>query len=194
MQAAVGDEKHVPARDLAVDDAADVDARLADQVAAELDDDVGHRAAARLARPTSPRRLAPIGARSRRVVAREIRDAEAAAEVQRCAPGAGASCARRTASSTPFVCASQIASARRFCDPAEDVEAFEVEPELGRSRRSTSGDVLGVDAELLRPAAHLHARGLELEIRIDAHGDARRQAECADESPRGARFRASTRR
>src|SRR5204863_7790658 len=31
----------------------------------------------------------------------------------------------------------------------------------------------GIDAELLRAAAHLHARGFELEIRIHSYGDAR---------------------
>ncbi len=41
VQAAVGDQVGPAARDLLVDDPADVDARLADQIAPELHDDFG---------------------------------------------------------------------------------------------------------------------------------------------------------
>src|SRR4051794_27792950 len=45
MQAAVDDQEHLAARDLAVDDARDVDAGLADEITPELDDHVGTRQA-----------------------------------------------------------------------------------------------------------------------------------------------------
>jgi hypothetical protein len=51
---------------------------------------------------------------------------------------------------------------------AEDVEAFEVQlqpPDLAQRPRH----VLGVDAELLGPPAHLHAGRLELEPGVDAN-------------------------
>src|SRR3712207_7638233 len=43
----------------------------------------------------------------------------------------------------------------------------------------------GVDPELLRSAAHLHARGFQLEIRIDAYRDARAYAEALSARLRG---------
>ena len=73
MQAAVGDEEHLAARNLAVDDAADVDAGLADQVAAELDDELRlrQRAACRV-RPALAgcRRSGQV----ERLLAREVRE------------------------------------------------------------------------------------------------------------------------
>jgi hypothetical protein len=62
---------------------------------------------------------------------------------------------------------------------AVDVEAKELERqgvEFGEHRRHE----FGIDAELLRAAAHLHAAGLELEVRVDADRDLRPQSE-----PRG---------
>ena len=64
VQAAVGDQEHLAARDLAVDDAADVDAGLADQIAAELDHELRLRQLRMRARPACRARFAPIGARS----------------------------------------------------------------------------------------------------------------------------------
>src|SRR6185503_12372940 len=55
---------------------------------------------------------------------------------------------------------------------AEDVEALEVERKLADSVQHRR-DALGVDAERLGPAAHLHPGALELEVRIDAYVDAR---------------------
>ena len=178
VQAAVGDEEDLAARDLAVDDAADVDAGFADQVAAEFDDELRAGQSRRRALRRCSRRLSPIGARS-----------------SGCSPGkygmpkpppmlstrtgAGAHAASRTASSTVFCCASQIASGAQVLRAAEDVEALEREARVGRSRASSCGHALGVDAELLRPAAHLHARRLQLEVGIDAHRDARGQAQLA---------------
>ena len=54
---------------------------------------------------------------------------------------------------------------------AEEVEV--VPRQLGQQLR----DLLRVDAELLRAAAHPHAGPLDLEVRIDADGDARTDPE-----------------
>ncbi len=45
VQTAVGDEKHMATGDLAVDDAADINAGFTDQIAAELQDDLRVRKA-----------------------------------------------------------------------------------------------------------------------------------------------------
>ncbi len=57
----------------------------------------------------------------------------------------------------------------------KEVKALEGQARLPISASSLR-HLLGVDAELLRPAAHLHARRLELEVRIHAHRHARGQA------------------
>ena len=64
MQAAVGDEENVAARDLAVEDAAYVHAGLADQVTAQLEHDLRLGQLAPRCAARASRRLAPIGARS----------------------------------------------------------------------------------------------------------------------------------
>ena len=71
VQSAVRDEEDVAARDLAIDDAAHVDAGLADEVAPQLDDELRLRQSrvARSARVV--RRAAPIGAEIERLLARE---------------------------------------------------------------------------------------------------------------------------
>ena len=56
------------------------------------------------------------------------------------------------------------------------MKALEVEFLRGKGLHQRR-HLLDVDAELLRPAAHLHARALEFEIGIDAHRHPRRQAE-----------------
>ena len=65
VQAAVGDQEHLAARDLAIEHPADVHAGFADEVAAELDDELAP-AAARAAATAAQLRAdrAPIGARS----------------------------------------------------------------------------------------------------------------------------------
>ena len=55
-------------------------------------------------------------------------------------------------------------------------------PELERQRRQFREQLrhaLGIHAELLRAASHLHARGLEFEIRVHAHRDLRSPARAA---------------
>src|SRR6185503_8135011 len=51
----------------------------------------------------------------------------------------------------------------------KDVEPDELE--RLRQAREQSRDLLRVDAELLRAAGHLHARGLQLEVGVDANRD-----------------------
>src|SRR6516162_9388064 len=81
VESAVGDEKDVAARDLAVHDPCHVDARLANQVTTELDD---QRARGELG-SCSPRQALEVradGAEIKPLLACEVWNAEAAAEVQ----------------------------------------------------------------------------------------------------------------
>ena len=60
--------------------------------------------------------------------------------------------------------------------PGEDVEAEKLD--VGRGQLvEQRRDLFGVDAELLRPAAEAHARALDLEVRIDADGNPRPDAQ-----------------
>ena len=55
--------------------------------------------------------------------------------------------------------------------------------EVGRGEpREERGHLLGVDAELLRPAAHPHARALDREVGVDADRDARAGSRAARRS------------
>src|SRR4030095_9654934 len=81
VQSAVSDKENVPSRDLAVDDATDIDAGLADEVAAELDDKTGLRKRC----PRAARHVAQVvadGSELERFLAREIGNAEAAADIE----------------------------------------------------------------------------------------------------------------
>src|SRR5439155_24111997 len=80
MQATVGHKKHLAARDLAVDDAAHIKACLAHEVAAELDHEP--RLRQRGARPLDDGTQVLADRRKIELhVAREIRNAEATADV-----------------------------------------------------------------------------------------------------------------
>ena len=187
MQPAVDDQERLPARLLAVDDAGDVDAALADDVAAELDDDARVGQARGGSAPSSSvgEVLADRGEVERLVLV-EVRDAEAAAEVEVADRRRRAPRRARSASSTVLRCASQRISALRFCEPAKTWKprkSTSARAELGEQRRH----LLGVDAELLRAAAHPHPRALDLEVRVDPHGDARPHARGARRPRRRAR-------
>ena len=194
VQAAVGDQEHLAARDLAVDDAADVDAGFADQVAAELDDERAPAAARVRARSTS---AAQVGA-DRRQIERAARPGKYG--MPKPPPrfstrtGAGACCGQPQRELDRTFAAPRRSTRRcRFCEPANRWKPSNARP-ARRSRASSAGTCFGVDAELLRPAAHLHARALELEIGVDAHRDARRQCRARCDVARAARLRASIRR
>ena len=99
------------------------------------------------------REIGGDGAEIEALLAGEVGDAEAAAEVEELDRG-GLSAARRPVRRS-CCWASTMASGRRFCEP-EQVEALE--GEAGRPiSASSSGHLFGVDAELLGAAAHLHA-------------------------------------
>src|SRR6185369_10693589 len=81
MQTAVGDEEHVAARDFTVDDATDVDSGAPHEVAPELD----HEVRLRQRILAAGHEIAEVGADRREVerrLAREVRDAEASADVE----------------------------------------------------------------------------------------------------------------
>jgi hypothetical protein len=73
-----------------------------------------------------------------------------------------------------LLCASTIASARRFCEPQRGGSPRSRAPRPISA--SSVGDLLRVDAELLGATAHLHSRTLQLEVGIHAHRDACRYA------------------
>ena len=57
------------------------------------------------------------------------------------------------------------------------MESDDVHTRAGVFVEQDCGNLLGVDAELLRTAAHPHARTLDGEVGIDPDGDGRRDAE-----------------
>ena len=176
MQAAVGDEEYVAARNLAVDDRANVDARLADEIAPELDHEPRLRQLAPGARDEL-REIGADGSEVERLLAREVGDAEAAAEVQHLHRRRRVLReAQRELVGLPLRVADRLRL--EVLRSGVEVEAFERKPALA-DRAQQVGNRFRVDAELLRPAAHLHARGLELEVGIDAHRDSRGQAQAA---------------
>ncbi len=84
--------------------------------------------------------------------------------------GEGAAWASRAASSKALRLRVADRGRAQVLRTAEDVETFELESALADLRERLR-HLLGVDAELLGTAAHLHPRQLELEVRVDAHGD-----------------------
>ena len=67
-------------------------------------------------------------------------------------------------------CASQRISGIEVLRSGEDVEAEHVDVGA-ESSREQGRDEFGVDAELLRTAAHPHSRALDAKVRVDPHGD-----------------------
>ena len=84
--------------------------------------------------------------------------------------GAGAWRASSNASAADFCCASIRISRAQVLRAAEDVKAPELERQPGEFREQR-GHGLRIDAELLRPAGHLHSGRLELEVGIHADRD-----------------------
>ena len=174
VQPAVGHQEHLPARHLALDNARDVNARFADEVASELDHDrrLGHPG------PGLGDDLAQVGTHRRQVqpsLAGEVGDAETAPQVEeahRCRRVGGQPLRQRKALALGLAdgLGAQVLRA------GEQVEALETQA-LGAQQRHRLGDQLDVQPELLGPAAHLHSRALELEVRVHAQGHPRRQAE-----------------
>src|SRR3954468_1610346 len=170
MQAAVGHEETMTAGHLAVDYAADIDARFADEESTELQ----HHLRLRQARVHALQDGGQITCDERNIeplVAGKIRNAQAAADVQD-AHGAG----RVLRETQRELDALSLRFRDRFgaqvLRAAEDVEALEVEPKLTDPAQH-GGDTLGVDAERLWAAPHLSAGAFQLEVGVDAHVDAR---------------------
>ena len=117
MQAAVGDEEDLAARDLSVDHASRRRCRPRRRGSGPV------RSPARASGSCGRRigdsrcRFAPIGRQVERLLAGEVRNAEAAAEVERCASAPARARPAGGPARSALLCASQIASARRFCEP-----------------------------------------------------------------------------
>src|SRR5450755_3028212 len=158
------------ARDLAIDDAADIDARLSDQKAAELDDERRLRERGDGLRHDFPQ----IGADRSEVeglFAWEVRDAEAAPDVEhsdRLGRGRGQSDGK--------VQRLALRLANRFgaevLRAAVDVKTLERESKLADSPKRVRNH-FGIDAELFWAATHFHAGRFQLEVRINPDGDTR---------------------
>jgi hypothetical protein len=179
VQPAVGHQEHLAARDLAVDDAGDIHARLADQVAAQFDHDAGLRQVVR--RTGAQRaRLAPMGARSSRCSPGKYGMPKPPPRLRKrtgAAPSPPAAAPARSSCSAPRRWPRRAGSASRQTGGSPRTAA------LGRDAAKHLGHLLDVDAELLGPAAHLHARALELEVGVDAHGHPRRQPSSCEAAP-----------
>src|SRR6185437_13535343 len=170
MQAAIGDQEYLAPRDLAIDHPADVDTGLADQVTSQLDRELGFRQSL----PGTCGKRAHVGAHSTQIQARLTRKvgyAEAAADVEQAyrRGGVGAQPYRQLQG---LVLRLDDRLGAQILRTGEDVQADERQRQL-REAAQYLRDALGIDAELLRATAHLHARGLELEVRVDADRDPR---------------------
>ena len=75
----------------------------------------------------------------------------------------------------------------------EQMEAFERQARVADPAQH-SGTCSDIDAELLRPAAHLHARTLQLEVGVHAHAPRAPAAEFGDDAGEQSHLARSTRR
>src|SRR5690606_16936446 len=149
---------------------AHIDARLTDEEPTELDDEL------RLGQLfTELRDYRGQGLSDRPEIeslfAGKIRDAEAAAHVQQTHGG------RREPSELEGQRGSLALSVyqclgAQVLRAAENVEAAKLHRRFADPAEHVRHD-LGIDAELLRAAAHFHSGRLELEVRVHAHGHAR---------------------
>ena len=185
MQSAVGDEIGFAVAFLAIDDPRQVNARLAHEVAAELDEQfgvgqrVGQIAETLFQRGSDSRNI-------QRFVAREIGNTETAPHVElgQRDPGVDRDAMRAVEHLGLHV---DHRFSRECLAAGEDVQAAKV-ASRGGDVPDQRGDPRGVDPEGLGPAAHLHPRSLELEIGIDANREARRHAKSLGDGQRAARF------
>ena len=170
MQAAVRDQKHLPTRLLAIDNPGHVYARLADDVAAQLDD---HARLGQLG--SEPRQqlpqVRPDPRQIQGLVVGKVGDSESAAHVQVVQRGGCVLGQRQCKLDRLALCVAQGIGVQ-VLRPGEDVEAREVQVETVQLAHHLR-HALGVDTELLRAAAHAHARRFELEVRINADRDPR---------------------
>ena len=185
MQAAVGDEEGLAAAVLAVDDAGQIDARLPDQPAAELEDEF---------RPGERRgnlvQLLAQGLAERLhielLVAREIGDSETAAEVDLRRSRAGG--LRNFGGEREG-----LAKSLGQRGPVEalragiEVEAAPVGIGFDQAAHDLGGAVV-IDPERRGEAAHLHARAPQREWRVDPNRQPRPRAQLPGEAQRPRRL------
>ena len=174
MQPAVGDEKHLPVALLAVDDAREIDTRLPHQIAPKFDAKRSFGQHNRQRGQLLAQRLAD-SSKIKRHIARKIGNAEAASQIasgQRRAAffrqprreRQGRSLHFRNGGGIQRLAASIYVKAAPFAARCNQAAC-------------QRGHSCGIHAKLLGPAAHLHARSLEIEIRIDPDGKARDAAQ-----------------
>ena len=138
VHAAVDDEVGLRRATPSVDHPGHVDARLADEVAAELDDDPWRPAApARAGSSTQLGEVVADGVEVERLVLLEVGDAEAAAEVDVRAPAAG-TCSASSSTRSTVRCAGprRGSSALQVLRAGEDVEADDVDAVRRPARRA----------------------------------------------------------
>ena len=150
MQAAVGHEEHVAARNLPVDDAANVDAGCADEIAAELDHEPRLRQRVCAARRRDRARFAPIGARSSGSSPGKYGMPKPPPMLSTCT-GAGAAAASRIASSTRLPL--RLADRLRLAGSASRCrcESPRRRGRGGRSRSSSAGTTSASTPNCLGP-------------------------------------------
>src|SRR5262245_2977265 len=170
MQATVGHQKDVATRDLAVDDAADIDAGFADEVTPQLEHDLRLWQAVGNARKPA-RQAGSDRGDVERLLAGEVRNAKPSADIEQ-AHGRGSIDAESYRQLERLFLRFLDRAGAQVLRAAEDVKTLKVELQLSDPREHF-GHALGVHPELLGTAAHLHARAFELEIRVDPYRNAR---------------------
>ena len=105
----------------------------------------------------------------------EVGDAEAAAEVQKAHwRGSGVGQAQGELEALPLSLDDGLGL--EVLRTRENMKSFEVQPQA-LDLRQQLGHLLSIDAKRLWPAAHLHRRAAQLEIRIHPHGHPGRQSQ-----------------
>ena len=182
LHAAVGDQEGLAVADLPVDDPGQIDARLADQPAAELDREPAVLRGSPGGPPTLAESAAPTDSTSSGCSPWKWGMPK---PPPRLTSGGVAPTLRqaRAASATRGACASIRACGVERLRAGEDVEAAPVgagvedAPDQRRHAR-------GIDPERLGAAAHPHARALDLEIGIDPDREPRPAAELGGDRQR----------
>src|SRR5687768_13334232 len=160
MQPAVGHEETMAPRDLAFDDATNINAGLAHKESTQLQDDL--RPGQARVQTLEDGRQVPADERDiEALVAGKVWNTEAAADVE---DAHRTRCVLREAlgelDALPLRLRNRVGA--EVLRAAKDVESLELELKLADSVQH-GGHALGVDAERLGPATHLHPGTLQLE-------------------------------
>ncbi len=182
---AVHDHVGRPAGLLPVDDPGDVHAGLADQIAAEFDDDAGLRQQRGDPLAQEPRQIVADRRQVEGLVPARVRDAEPAAEIEvpdgRRHVGQPEDQVHGAPLRLADVVGAQVLRAR------EDVEALEVD--VVAQPGEHAGHPFRVDPELLRPAAQAHPGAAHREVGIDPDRDPGRNTEGGADRAHPGQFR-----